>query len=134
MDNLITDQNIKDELDVNIKVKMRLPTQAAVDKWINRQQDIILNYIASHTWGGISIVEGRINTYDDYKQIVIKAVYEQIDYIVFNSGIDSSKINGITRRNGVFNVANSNSIKSYQVAPLAKETLLNNGILYAGRG
>lgn len=119
MDILVSAEDVKNETGIDLSKVLGKEGQLA-NKWIERQQRTILNYIARYAYGGIEQAESYLR-HPVTAQIIRQALLEQIDFLAHNNFIDASEIANKE-------VANNTS----DIAPLAHDILLNAGLLYTG--
>lgn len=118
---LITYEDIKNVLAVDlVKDLGKQPSQ--VNRWIKRQQDTIINLIGQYHFQGILGVE-RLLENPRNLQVVKDAIIEHIDYLAQNNYVIPDK----TMDRGI-------SYPNWFVAPLARQMLENEGLLYSGSG
>ncbi len=118
MNLLVTIEDIKNELDIDLQVTLGKQPQY-VNKWIGRQQETVLNHIASYRYGGRSDVN-RLLESGEVVSVVRKAIIEQIDYLAENNFVQPQQAM----------TADYSSLP--HVAPLAHQILENAGLLYSG--
>lgn len=114
---LITVEDVKNELDISIADELGLQPRQ-VDKWIMRQQQTILNHIASHVDGGMAQAEILLQDESNAKA-VRAALIEQINYIA---------VNNFVQPNSVMNVNGQQAVEP-TISPLAHLMLLNAGLM-----
>lgn len=116
---IITAEDVKNEIEIDLTQALGKDA-VYVDKWLARQQRHMLNYIALHAWGGIRQAEAYLC--DEHKgQVIKQALLEQIEFLALNNFVDA---NDVADRE----IAD----KKRKIAPLARDILANNGLLYTG--
>ena len=113
---LITVEDVKNELDLSIADELGLQPKQ-VNRWIMRQQQTILNHIASNSNGSAGL-EALLADENNVK-VVRAALIEQIDYVADNNFVQP---------NNVMNVDGQQVVEP-AIAPLAHQMLLNAGLL-----
>lgn len=116
---LVTVEDVKNELNLSIADELGMQPRQ-VNKWIRRQQQTILNYIAPHVDGGMAQLQTMLQDESNAKA-VREALIEQIDYIASNNFVQP---------NNVMNVDGQQAVEP-TIAPLAHQMLLNAGLLRA---
>lgn len=128
---LVTQDLIKTMTGINLRERLNAPTDEVAERWIRRQENLIIQHIAQYRWSGIRAVKRLLDNPHD-KEIIVEAVMEQIEYVLTNKLVDPSLLMGITGKAGEIRAENKDAIRAYAVAPLAHEMLLNEGLLYCG--
>ena len=114
---LVTVEDVKNELDISIASELSMQPKQ-VNKWIMRQQQTILNHIASYGNGDVEQLEPMLK--DESKVKAIRAaIIEQINYIADNNFVQP---------NNVMNIDGQQTVVP-AIAPLAHQMLLNSGLL-----
>ena len=126
---LVTAEEIKNETGFDI-ARLDNMTGRALERWIERQENIILNFIRSHCYYGQQQLEYYLS-FDNLKGYIKEAIIEQIDYICTTKN-DASKINAISARAGSYNALAKEKVTAYVIAPQAEELLRSHGLLYLG--
>lgn len=119
MNCIVTVDDVKNEIDIELSVALGNSPQY-VNKWLERQQRAILNHIAKYAWGGIQQAEAYLND-PQSREIIKRALLEQIDFLAHNNFVDASDI-----------ADREVASKMRDIAPLAHDILLNGGLLYTG--
>lgn len=116
---IITVEDVKNEIGIDLREELGKDVPY-VDKWLERQQRHILNYIARYAWGGIKQAESYLC--DKHKlQIVKQAILEQIEFLSLNNFVDAKDI-----------ADRDITDKKREIAPIAHDVLSNGGLLYMG--
>ncbi len=118
MNLLVTIEDIRNELDIDLQTSLGKQPQY-VNKWIGRQQETVLNHIASYRYGGRRDVD-RLLESCEVVSVVRKAIIEQIDYLAENNFVQPQQAM----------TADYSSLS--HIAPLAHQILENAGLLYSG--
>lgn len=126
---LVSVEEIKNETGFDIARLYNL-TGRPLERWIERQENIILNFIRSHCYYGQRQLEYYFG-FDNLKEAIRQAVIEQIDYVCTTKN-DASKINAVSARAGSYNALDKQRVTAYVIAPQAEEILRSHGLLYIG--
>lgn len=112
---LVTVEDVKNELDVSIADELHIQPRQA-DRWIMRQQQVILNYIALSVGGTEQAAQllGDSSSVD----VVRKALIEQIGYVARNNFVQADLVMNL-----------DGQTVAPTIAPLAHQMLLNAGLL-----
>lgn len=118
---IITVEEIKNETGYDLAQMLSLTTPQQAQRWLNRVEREVLNYIGEFAYGGYEQVKWYLK--DAIKKSVIKeAVLEQVIFLKENNFIDANLI-------AKQSVAND----TRTIAPLCHSILANAGLLYAGK-
>lgn len=126
---LITAEEIRNETGHDI-ARLYNITGRPLERWIERQENIIFNFIRSHCYYGQRQLEMYLS-FDNLKEVIKQAIMEQIDYVCATKN-DASKINAVSARAGSYNALDKSRVIAYVIAPQAEEILRTHGLLYIG--
>lgn len=126
---LVGAEEIKNETGFDI-ARLYNITGRPLERWIERQENIILNFIRSHCYYGKQQLEMYLSL-DNLKSVIKQAVIEQIDYVCTTKN-DASKINAVSARAGSYSALAKERVTAYVIAPQAEEILRSHGLLYLG--
>lgn len=118
---IITVEEVKNETGYDLAQMLGLTTPQQAQKWLNRIEREVLNYIGTYAFGGFEQVKWYLK--DAVKKSQIKeAVLEQVIYLKANNFIDGNLISKV-----------STAKDTRTIAPLCHDILANAGLLYTGK-
>ncbi len=126
---LVTAEEILNETGYDIAKIYNLKDRP-LDRWIERQETIILNFILEHCFYGLKQLNYYLS-FDNLRNFIKLAIFEQIDYVCSTRN-DASKINAVSARAGKYSALDRDKVLDYTIAPQAELILKTHGLLYVG--
>lgn len=119
MELLVTFEDIKNELDIDLEKELGLSPRA-VNNWLEDQQDNVLTYIAGYAYNGMSQVQRYLNV-PEYNAVIKQAIVKQIAYLAANKWVEPDMLSAVP-----------GAELTPFIAPRAAKLLLTHGLLYTG--
>jgi len=133
MENLITSEDIYNNLNIDLASRLNVTGQAnatiVVNNYITERQDEIVEYLALHNYDGRMQAE-MFFTDELYTDDLKRAILQQVRYVLDNSDMNYG---GILMQGGGIQKLSIQERITAMISPKAHLILANAGMLYCGR-